>query len=164
MVIVIAIIGVISILAFYGFNNYGRAQAVANAQQEFISNLRSVQNSVNNGADGVSVKWVDVSQGGSSYVINDTHNHQTVVVLNNVTINKSTTIDDICFNNKYLSTYDANNYCGNYLGPSPAVGVYNSSAISTANFPITFTFTWGSYSKNVVIEASGYQITRIYAQ
>lgn len=57
LLIVMAIITVVGVIAFYAFGSTNNAQAVAAAQLEFATNLRSVVNGVNNGASGLTNQY-----------------------------------------------------------------------------------------------------------
>lgn len=84
--VVLAIMGFIAAVAFYGLRSYNNAQQVINAQKDFVNLLRSTQNKVTNGADGDNFKSVDTS---------------TLVLPVGVTVSPSLVI---CFNNPNITT------------------------------------------------------------
>ena len=116
LMVVLAVICFIATIAFYGIKSYDNSQAVINEQLDFVNQLRSEQNKVINGADGLNTRSVSIPAGA--------------------TVNPST-VTVICFNNPNLT----------------------SSACT--NVPVvTVSFS----TKNVIIESSGLNVTRIYAQ
>lgn len=91
LMVVLAIMGFIAAVAFYGLRSYNNAQQVINAQKDFVNLLRATQNKVTNGADGDNYKTVDTS---------------TLTLPINVTVSPSVII---CFNNPNLTTSSCTN-------------------------------------------------------
>lgn len=168
LTIVLAIISIIAGIAFFGFSGYNQEQVVRNAQQELITNLRSVQNQVVNGSDGVAIKSVILNNGANSYTIVDdqTPTTRTVSLPANITISTASTV--LCFVNQNVTAYTNTRRCfvsttnacvsgsGYICDPS------NFSASGPSSQVITLTHTNGT-NKSITINGSGMQINQIYA-
>ncbi|MBI3559113.1 type II secretion system protein [Candidatus Gottesmanbacteria bacterium] len=153
LMVVLAIMGFIAAVAFYGLRNYNNAQQVINTQKDFVNLLRATQNKVTNGADGSPVKTVDVPMSLS------------LPVGINVTNNRTGNGITICFANSNLISFDSTNVlyqCGACSSGSDYFlcdDVTNSKILGG----VTFSFSNGSTIKTVTIEGSNMTINRIYA-
>jgi len=67
--VALGIMGFIAAIALYSVRSFNDAQVVVNAQKDFVSNLRAVQNKVDNGADSSNYKVLDVANNQPSYVL-----------------------------------------------------------------------------------------------
>lgn len=145
VMIVLAVIGVLTLIALFGISAYKQGDAVSVAQREFLSNLRATQNKVDNGADGLSVWPVSLA----SYPL------PAGVTMTNP-LGAAVTV---CFANRNLDSYDSTHLCG-----SCSVGqgfICNGGLIDTSA-KLEVSFTNGSLTKKVVIEGSGMRINRVY--
>lgn len=155
LVVVLAVIGVIATIAFFGFGSFNKTQFVIDAQSQFLGNLRAAQNQVRNGASGSSVRAVRIIN-ATSYSLPD----GTVITLpNGVTLSPASS-SSICFTNSNLAQFAASpNNCGTCTSGSTGFVCNSSSALSAADF--TVTFTNGSSSRSVIVRGTGMNITRI---
>lgn len=167
LVIVLAIIGVIAAIAFFAIATYNHDAPVVNAARDLVATLRSVQNRVNNGADGKSIKYVTIApDGANSYTIKDnTGAVQTVTLSGGVTIANSRNGQagvDICFAYPALLSLNSTNHCG--LCQTGASGFIcdNAALVSPASFFLTL--SRGAVTSRVYIEGKNLTIDRIYTK
>lgn len=82
LMMVMTIMGVVGAIAYYAISSTSDRQAVTNAQLEFITNLRSIINSANNGTAGLNNRyiWIDTLSAEDRYDIraNDASLIQTI--------------------------------------------------------------------------------------
>lgn len=180
LVIVLAIIAGISVLSVYGLASQNSKQLVTNAQLEFVSNLRSVINGVDQGINGQNFEYLLLTNGTNSYALNSSSGTttrtfsmlQSKVYLCIVDPPSSQNIA-ICAANPNLSSYPNGATCS-----SCASGSYFACQSTGAGYApignagpdtITVRFSQNSnclaagnvYHKDVVIEGSGMQISRV---
>ena len=177
LMVVLGIIGIIAVMVFYGIKSFGQGQAVLDAQRGFVNNLRGMQNQINNGADGESVKRADLDNSlPGSYSLQTTgDNYLTVNLPSGVALSYDSVLYpgpiSICFSNPNLSVFDNAHFCGSSTSNPCKSGVgylCDRSGTPTAKSPasgsISINFTQGLIVKKVVVEGSGMQINRIYGQ
>lgn len=177
LMVVIAVLGVVGTMVFFGIQSFDQGQAVLDAQRNLLVSLRTLQNKVNSGADGESVKRVDLVAGGSSYNL-QTVGDETLTV--NLPANTTLTYSasdgsplgsplSLCFVNPNLAAFDGTHVCG-LPSANPCISgsgyVCDRSGVPQALSPpaVRVTLTRGDISKTVVIEGSGMTVTRMYAQ
>lgn len=186
LMVVLGVISIVMVTAFYGLSQYNNTQPLDNAQKELITTMRSVQNQVNNGVDGVSVKSIIFNPGNcsatscfvriiTSYLAGI---NSTVVYLPRGVQFSVASHRAICFSNPNLTAFTASQKCvyitsgescngsvagdtGNSVGYVCIAGT-PSQAIAPASY--TITLTQGSKQRNVILEGTGMRINRIYAQ
>ncbi len=170
LLIVIVISGLVAAIVFFGIRSYSNSQSVTNAQLEFVSNLRSLQTQVYNGAQGLNNQYILLQNNQSSYGVYDNTN----TLLRTVTLPAKVKLPvgyppflAICFANPNLTSYS------NLSGVSECyqcnAGIYFACQSDGASFtqigstPTTFQIglTNGSITKYVTIEGSGMVINRI---
>lgn len=138
LMVVLAILGVLSVMALYANRSFTYGQAVRNAQLKLLSDLRGTQTGVNSGALGKSVQVVSIPVNGSTYTVDS----RTVTLPTGVTF-LNPAAKTICFVNV--------NYTTPYMCPM--------------SFPIVLTLRHPSinYTRTVTVDGSGLTINRIYA-
>lgn len=159
MMVTMAVIAVISVTAFYGFRSYNRDQQVINAERLFLSNLRAVQNEVNNGARGSSVITVYVPASGPSYQVNGT----SVSLPPGIAVSNSLGSNlYLCFVNRNLASFSAINPCGpcNTGSGYYCIGTAAYSSPSTISF--NFTDSSSPITRTVGLDGNGTNINRTY--
>jgi len=173
LLIVISIMAVIAVISFYAIGPGNNNEAVANAQLEFVTNLRSLVNEVNNGAGGNNqYVFIDTSLRQYSFYKNDGTLMQTVPLPNNVKISLSGGWPQIyiCPANPNLTQFTHGSgisYCSQCVtGTYFACQTDGSSSYNPVSGPpgITVTFTSTTNSaifKKVLIEGNGMTISRI---
>ncbi len=194
LMVTLTIVGIMAMIAFIGVGSYRQGDFLVNAQQEFISNLRALQNKVDNGADSESVKSLDLPLSGTtatSYKVQITAGNRRIVTLpSGVYLSAYYTPSfpsnlpyagplSFCFSNRYLTNFDnVNNQCGpNVPPPSPCTDPTlplgyvcdQSSGLPTAINPVTLVVQFkllnnAAMSREVVVEGTGGRINRIYAR
>lgn len=92
LMVILAIMGFIAAVAFYGLRSYDNSQQVINAQKDFVNLLRATQNKVTNGADGDNYKSVNTSS---------------LILPVNVSVSPLSLV--ICFNNPNLTSSSCTN-------------------------------------------------------
>lgn len=139
MMVVIAIMGFIATIGFYALKNQDKSQVVINAQRDFLNNMRSVQNKVETGADGLALRTINVPTD--------------VSLPTGVSI--TTPAVTLCFANRNLSSIT----CGGC-----AAGIYFAcrSNVAISSGYVDVTFSNGTTFKTVRIEGDGMNIGRIY--
>lgn len=169
LAVVLSVIGLVAAVAIYGLAGFKNTDPVTNAQRELVVNLRSVQNKINNGGDGVSVKSVDFSVCATepcSYVLGG----MTVSLPSGVTIPTLSASGvnsplSICFVNPNLSKLDGYT-CGSSNACTSGVGYLcdrSGPGVLSQPASLTITFQKGTFQKTVVVEGAGMKINRIYA-
>ena len=168
LMVALGIMGFIAAIALYSVRSFNDAQVVVNAQKDFVSNLRAVQNKVDNGADSSNYKVLDVANNQPSYVLDS------VTVTLPAGVKVYTVFGErlyVCLANpNVLATYPACYAAGPGPGQLGKCGqctgkifaCHGLTPISSGNRIVTF--TKGSFSKQVVINGSGMRVTSIDAQ
>ncbi len=189
LMVVLALIAIVATGAFFGLSQSNNVQPLINAQKELVSALRSIQNQVINGSDGVSVKSVilpiasNCTASSCSYtVVNSylTSTYQSTVVnlprgiqFANLDAAKPTAI---CFSNPNLTNFEVGQVCvtdvTSKLGCTCAVSpctsfigfICNGGSSPTLSSVSAFDITLlkGSAQKVIRLEGSGMKINRIY--
>lgn len=183
LMVVLGVIGIISVLAFYGLSQSNNTQPLDNAQKEFVTTLRSLQNQVVNGSDGVSVKSVILPPSPSctvnscSYTVVNSYlssTYMTTVVslpkgvqFANLAVNPTA----ICLSNPNLTNFSAGQPCatdaslkrGCTSGQAFACNDGTTPSINVTS-PFEVVFSQGAARRKVILEGSGMKINRIYAQ
>lgn len=173
IMVVIAISTSVAVMAFFGIRSLGNSQSVANAQLELISNLRSLQTQVYNGASGLNDQYILLQNNQSNYGVYDGSN----TLLRTVSLPATVQLTGlplpklaICVANPSLSGYTAvlggNSNC--YSCGSGSYFACNSDGSSSTKIGssgltmIQIGLTNGSVTKYVNIEGSGMTVNRIY--
>lgn len=143
MLVVIAIMSFIAVLSLYGMKSQDKTHFLNSAQKDFLNTLRSTQNKVNTGANGLAVRTVRVPTD--------------IILPTGVSITSPSA--DICFVNSNISTYTTIIKCGLCISGSGYICT-GSTASSPTFFDVIF-FN-GVMSKTVRIEGTGMTIGRIY--
>lgn len=142
--VVIAIMATLSVFAFFGTQSFNQGQAVKNAQNKLLSDLRGVQAKVNSGDAGLASQIVRAPAGATYYTVNGVQiNLPSGVVFQGP-------VASVCFLN------------ANYFAEDPNKAL----PASCTSFAGTFTVksTSNNVTKAVIVEGSGNRVTRIYAQ
>jgi len=189
MMVVLGVISIIAMVAFYGLSQYNNTQPLFNAQKEFLTALRALQNQVNNGSDGVSVKSLIFNKNTpSSYTIvnsyittasNPSYSVTTINLPSGVTLYSVggtllpslTNPTAICLSNPNLFNFDTNQICVTDVtakrGCASGVGFTCTDGTTpsvNSISPFEIVLNQGAAQKKVVLEGSGMKINRIYAQ
>lgn len=143
VMIVLAVIGVLAIVAFFGFGAYKNSDAVTFAQRDFLSTLRTAQNKIATGAEGVNVIAVTIPNTLPGGITTSVFPSSLVT---------------ICFVNRNVTASFA---CG---GCSGTTGYACDGSTLSSPAKVTVTFSLNSTVKNVIIEGAGTWINRVYAQ
>jgi type II secretory pathway pseudopilin PulG len=154
VLVVLAVAGIVAILALKSLGGGGKDQSLVNAQREFLTALRGAQNRVANGASPGGLEKV-VFNVNSAYTVNGTP----VSLPVGITITNSLPLT-ICFASRLLITPYVSGQCGSCVGSFFAC----ENGANKANGSLNVTFFSGSTQKSVVIEGSGMTINRVYAQ
>lgn len=181
MVAVLGIISIVSGMALFGLSQYNNTQPLFNAQKELLTNLRSVQNQVVNGSEGVSVKSV-ILDGASptSYTIVNSYlgaslSTTQVNLPSNVSFFGLSGVVAICFSNPNLTSFGSDQKCvysissggscnnSNLQNKMGYVCAAGTPPVSSSPASFTITLAQGSSQKKVILEGSGMKINRIYA-
>lgn len=187
LVITLGIIGVVAVIIFFGIGSFNKNQSLVNAQQEFVSNLRSAQNRVLTGADAATIMAVSfpVPSGSppviSSYSVANAASNTTTAV--NLPTGVSMTLSlveadqtrtavtgalTVCFVNRNLATYDGSAYNGFYAHECGSCATGNGFAcqdgIIVLQKAVEAVFSQGSAQNKVEIEGTGMYIDRVYGQ
>lgn len=184
LIVVIGVIGLVGTIVLYGLSQYNNTQPLTNAQREFVTTLRSVQNQVINGADGVSVKSIILNPANCSatscfYRIVNSYlgaslSYSTVYLPRGVQFSVASHLA-ICFSHPNLASFSTSQKCVynvstgescNGSGATNLTGyICTAGTPSVASSPASFTvtFTQGSAQGKVILEGSGMKINRIYA-
>lgn len=182
--IVLAVMGALTGIVFFGLHSFNNGQSVANAQKAFITEVRSGITKVDNGANGLSVRSVILlANGADGYYVDGTK----VSLPKGVTISKSSNPSSVmlfCLANKNLSDFDLptqpNGCSGTYKDssgnnitvscPNGATGaaptqyfVCSPPNTKSSLSSVTVTFTNGSTTKSVVVQGSGMRVNQVYA-
>lgn len=162
LLVVLGITGTIAVLAFYGINNFNVNQSVSDAQRNFISDMRSLQNKASVGAEGVNYQRLTfTSSSPAQYTIGTS---QIVALPAGVTMSVKTpataTRLTICLANPNLGGYLAGECdCG--------AGIYFACSNTSSKFTagkVEVVFTRDSVSRTVAVEGNNMVVSRIYAQ
>lgn len=170
LLVVMAVIGAVAGVAFFGSRSFNNTTAVSNASKEFVTNLRAVQNRVDNGQvleNGKVVQEVTIPANGSAYYsVNGTE----INLPSGVTLTNSTNIPlTICFPNRNLDAYDsvlvdgiAVHQCAN-CNVDDSIGFIckNPGGISTSTVSVTFASNVSTVGQTVTINGSGMRVTEI---
>lgn len=157
-----AVIGAVAGVAFFGSRSFNNTTAVSNASKEFVTNLRAVQNRVDNGQvleSGKVVQEVTIPANGSAYNVNGT----VINLPSGVTLTNSTNVPlTICFPNRNLDAYDSVHQCAN-CNVDDSVGFIckNPGVISTSTVSVTFSSNVSTVGQTVTINGSGMRVTEI---
>jgi prepilin-type N-terminal cleavage/methylation domain-containing protein len=160
VIVVLAVAGVVAVLALKSLGGGGKDQSLVSAQREFLTALRGAQNRVLNGVSSTGFEAVTINSG--SYVINGS----TVSLSSGVTIANSSLPLSVCFASSLLPNspgYTAGK-CGNHSNCTGAFFGCDNNGNKTTAGSLTVIFSNGSTQKSVVIEGSGMTINRVYAQ
>lgn len=161
LLIILVISGVIGVLSFFGIRSFNNYDAVVNAQKQFLTSARLLQNQVNNGALGLSVQTISLPGSGSTYTVGS--GSPVNLSSKGITITNSLAqAIKICFAHPAITSYSATYLCGTCTSGAGYVCDSNSTIQNPAR--VTVTFTLGSIQKMVQIEGSGMTVTRIYDQ
>lgn len=153
LMVTLGVMSFIAAITLYGLGQYNNGQQLVDVRREFVSNLRGVQNKVNNGADGSQYKIVSILAGNQ-------YNLAGTIISLPATITISPNNIYICFANPKLTSFTANQ-CGN----CPAGSFFICQAgVSRSSGYVDVTLSRGITSKVVRIEGSGININRIYEQ
>lgn len=191
MMVVLVVIAIMTTASLYGLSQNNSVQPLVNAQKELANTMRSIQNQVVNGSDGVSIKSLilppasNCSVTSCSYTVVSsylTSSYQSSVVtlprgIQFANLN-STNPTAICFANPNLSNFNQDQYCvtnvvskfGCTCTSQPCTNVVgfictgDASPVLTNVSSFTITLTRGVIQKNVRLEGSGMIINRIYAE
>ena len=169
--IVVAIMAVLAVIAAYGLKNQDQSQVVINAQRDFVTNLRSVQNNVRNGVDGQAVMSVILTQNSSSYTIVSATSPlktKTILLPTGVTVGfAGSATQAVCFANVNLSAYTSAAKCASAPDGTTAcvsgTGYLCTSTTASSPTNLTVNFTNNTVTKTVSIEGAGMNIVRVYA-
>ncbi len=152
LIIVMAVIGIIATIAFFGFGTFNRSQLVIDAQNQLMSSLRAAQNQAQNGAAGSSVRAVTLVS-STSYQLPD----GTVVNLP-VGVTLSPSSGTICFANPNLTSFSSpTNLCGSCTGSN---GFACTAGVLSAS-DLTITVTNGTTTRSVIIRGDNMRVIRI---
>lgn len=156
LAIVLAVIGMISAIAFFGLGSFNQTQLVVNSQAELLATLRGVQNQVQSGVDGQSVKWVTIVN-STTYRIADSTTSEDFTLPSGVTFSSGTG-SSVCFANNNLTAYTATYRCG-----SCQTGSGYICTGSTISAPASLTITLGNSttSRSVSVQGVGMRVTRL---
>lgn len=183
LMVVLGVIALISAIALYGLSQYNSTQPLDNAQKEFVTKLRSLQNQVVNGSDGVSVKSVvlppssNCTVNSCSYTVVNSYLSSTYVTtavslpkgvqFANLAVNPTA----ICLSNPNLTNFSAGQPCVTDAGlkrgcTSGRAFVCDDGTTPSINVtsPFEVVFSQGAAQRKVILEGSGMRINRIYAQ
>ncbi len=186
LLVTLSVIAVIATIAFYGLSGAKDPQPVINAQLEFITNFRSLQNSVYQGADGQNYKYLYLDKGGSNntkysiYGNDGVQIGQTVNLPSGVKLNFSGLPKlAICVVNPNMTLYDgpvgsSTSPCWNVsCGAGPYFACQSDTGLPGGTFSpvgsagpasITVDFTRGLVKRSITIEGSRMIINRVYTQ
>jgi type II secretory pathway pseudopilin PulG len=161
--VVISIIGIVAATTLYGLKTSNTSQSVDNAQKEFVSNLRAIQNKVDNGDVSVNkaVQEIGVPASGTSYTINGSNVVTLppgVAMTNKIGISSSNIT--LCLSDRNLNSFDSINKCSSCSDVTD-VGYVCNGGIASSPASVVVTFTSGSISKTVTIKGSGMRISSI---
>lgn len=177
LMVVLAVIGVLSILMFYGVSSFQNGQAVKNAQLKFVSDLSLLQTKVNSGADGHLFKEVELIEEANSYKIDgeDVNLPKDVKILFPDSNYQKLWL---CFANpNFLNSYSKGylssgpqNICGKNVCARGSVGIYfacrqggGRPEIDSGTITVRFSNTSGELNKDVTVDGSGMNINNINA-
>ncbi len=146
MLVVIAIMSFIAVMSLYGMKNQDKTHYLNSAQKDFLNTLRSTQNKVNTGANGLAVRSFILTSGSTW------GNGITYTITGGGT-------KAICFVNPNLSTFTSVNKCESCVTGSGYICT-GTTASSPAFLDVIFSN--GVASKTVRIEGTGMTIGRIY--
>lgn len=178
LLVVISLIGIMTAMVLGGLGQFRNSQSLANAQAEFLVQLRAVQNQVINGSDEIAVKSLVVVPNSSSYTIVNSYltnpiskisvELPTGVMVAVVEPTGITASSGVCFSNPALVSFDATRKCVSSVDASSAcvsgAGMLCTGTNVNSAARVTVRFYLGSMSKDVVLEGSGMMINRIYAK
>lgn len=173
LIIVMTIIGVIAVLSLYGLRSQNNTQIVSNTQLEFVTNLRSVINGVNQGSNGQNFYYLTINNTVQSYSVYKSDN--TLLTTYSLPSNIHVCFPDgsaqiaFCAANRYFTTYSAllNQTCacgdGVYFACKDSTKVTTGSVIVRFSQATNCVDAANAYHKDVVIEGNSMQITRVNA-
>lgn len=172
LVVVLGVLGLVTIMAFWGMKSFNNSQLVPNAQKELLSTMRSLQTQAYNGARGLNNQYIRFQDNQNTYSVWDNSD----VLIRTVTLPAKISLQsvpaqtgwtrlDICFSNPNLSSFTGSGTykcsgcttAGSYYACRQTLGIYYP--VST---PVTIRLTDGTSNKDIKIDGSGTMINRIY--
>ncbi len=144
--LVIALAGIISVIAYFGINSNREGQKLANAEKELVSNLRSAQNKALSGSNTGREYTFLMDIPGKKYTISTLGSSVTYNWPEGITM---TNPGAICFFNPNIGT-----------NPTPRC---NGTPAFNFGAEKVITITGIAGIRTVRVAGSGYFVTRIYA-
>lgn len=174
LMVVLGVTTIVAMMAFFGIKSLGNSQSVTNAQLELISNLRSLQTQVYNGASGLNDQYILLQNNQSSYSVYDGSN----TLLRTVSLPAKVQLPAgywpllaVCIPNPNLSNYTnavgGNSNCyhcgsGSYFACNTD-DLTNFTKIGSSGLTtVQISLISGSITKYVNIEGNGMTINRIF--
>ncbi len=174
LIITLAVMAFVSGIVFQGLRSFYNGSVISLASKQYLSDLRSLANKVNYGANGVSLKTVNVVSNTQSYSL-DSGAATVDLSKQRVTI---TTVPagniTLCFANPNLlnSPTHPNGFqagecggcgIGKYFACNDNGATHTQIGLGGAG-QVTFTFSGSGPPSTIIVEGNGNNITRMYAQ
>lgn len=154
--VVLAVMGTIAVIGFWGLRSSNTGEILANQQKDLVSRLRNTQNKILAGSDGLATRSATFTNSATSYQVDGV----TYNLGNNQLISSQAATVNVCFVNVNLT----------YFAPSASCPCTNAFACdgggAALSSPVNLLILdpQSGLSKEVTIEGSGIFIGRIYGQ